>query len=134
MKFKQLYFFLIAFGMIVSAKELFGQEFLKKIEVSFKNGNAKEISQYFDKYIDITLYDKVNTYNKIQAEFVLQNFFSKIEPKDITNVNKGFSQSNLTLYSIFTLTSNSGNYQIYMFFLIRNNMYLLREIRIEKRQ
>ncbi len=90
------------------------------------------MSVYFDKYVNVFILDKTNSYSKNQAEIVIQNFFSKIEPKYIEDVNKGFSQSNQALYYICTLKTNSTQFQVYLFFVIRNATYVLKEIRIEK--
>ncbi|HMN32504.1 MAG: DUF4783 domain-containing protein [Chitinophagaceae bacterium] len=110
----------------------FAQEFLKKIEFALLKGNAKEMSPYFDKYVNVSILEKTNSYSKNQAELVIQNFFSKIEPKHIDDINKGFSQTNQALYYICTLKTSNSQFQIYLFFIIRNATYVMKEIRIEK--
>lgn len=110
----------------------FSQEFLKNIEKAIRQGKAKDMSVYFDKYIDVSFSEKANTYSKKQAEVIIQKFFTKVEPKDLLNVNKGSSHSNNTFYYIGSLSTGNGNYQIYMFFMVRNNTYVLKELRFEK--
>ncbi len=108
------------------------QEFLKNIEKAIKQGRATGISPYFDKYIDLSFSEKTNTYSKKQAELIIQKFFTKVEPKDFTNINKGTSHINNTIYYIGTMSTSNGDYQVYMFFAIRNATYFLKEIRFEK--
>ncbi len=110
----------------------FSQEFLKRIEFALLKGNAKEMSPYFDKYVNVSILEKANSYSKNQAEIVIQNFFSKIEPKQIDDINKGFSQTNQALYYICTLKTSNSQFQVYLFFIIRNATYVMKEIRIEK--
>lgn len=124
--------FILSIFLTTFSKSGYSQEFLKKIESGILKGNAKEMSVYFDKYVNVFILDKTNSYSKNQAEIVIQNFFSKIEPKYIEDVNKGFSQSNQALYYICTLKTNSTQFQVYLFFVIRNATYVLKEIRIEK--
>lgn len=124
--------FLIGVLLMVSNQKTLGQEFLKNIEDAIKIGNAKKICAYSDKYIDLTFSENTNTYSKKQAEIIIQKFFSKVEPKDFSKINKGISHTNNTIYYIGTLSTSNGTYQVYMFFLIRNATYYLKELRFEK--
>jgi hypothetical protein len=118
--------------LVYSSSSLYSQEFIKNIEKAIKLGKAKDIALYFDKYIDLSFSEKTNTYSKKQAEVIVQKFFTKVEPKDFTKINKGTSYANNTIYYIGTLETSNGQYQVYMFFVIRNATYYLKEIRFEK--
>lgn len=97
-----------------------------------KHGNAKNLEVYFDHNIDLALADKTAHYSRKQAEAIIQKFFTKVEPKDFTRVNKGTSHANNTIYYIGTLSTSNGPYQVYMFFVLRNATYVLKELRFEK--
>ena len=118
--------------MVVSHQTVFSQEFLKNIERAISQGNAHGMCVYFDKYIDLSFSEKTNSYSKKQAGVIIQKFFTKIEPKDFIKMNKGISHANNTIYYIGTLNTSKGVYQVYMFFIIRNATYYLRELRFEK--
>ena len=118
--------------LLATNQKALSQEFLKNIEHGFKVGNARKICVYFDKYIDVTFSENTKTYSKKQAEVIIQKFFSKVVPKDFSKINKGISHTNNTIYYIGTLTASNGTYQVYMFFLIRNATYYLKELRFEK--
>lgn len=124
--------FLTGFLLVLAGNFAYGQEFLKNIEKAIKQGKATGISPYFDKYIDLSFSEKTNTYSKKQAELIIQKFFTKVEPKDFSNINKGTSHINNTIYYIGTMSTSNGDYQVYMFFAIRNATYFLKEIRFEK--
>jgi len=111
---------------------MFSQESLKNISTSFKQGNAKTMSAYFDAFIDLTFSDETNTYSKKQAELILQKFFSKVEPTNFESKRSGNSKYNNTKFSIGSLSTSNGEYKVYMFFIQKNNIYYLKEIRFEK--
>lgn len=124
--------FLTGIFLFLACQTVFCQDFLKNIEKAIKQGNAKDMCIYCDKYIDLSFSEKTNTYSKKQAEVIIQKFFTKVEPKDFTKVNKGTSHANNTIYYIGTLNTTNGQYQVYMFFIIRNATYYLKELRFEK--
>ena len=90
------------------------------------------MSAYFDKQIDLTFPDKTTTYSKKQAEFILQKFFSKVEPSNYITNHGGKSTSNGTEFSLGDMTTRNGVYKVYMFFMKRNGVYVMRELRFEK--
>lgn len=118
--------------LLIVSNATFAQEFLKNVEDAFKKGNAKPLSQYFDKFVDITFSENVVTYGNKQAQQVVQKFFNKVEPKNITRIQKGYSHSNNTLYYMGELSTTQGTFQVYLFFVIKNATYYLKEIRFEK--
>ncbi len=56
---------------------------------AIKNGNASQLSKYFDNTVEITVTDKSNTYSKSQAELVLKDFFNNNIVKNFDIVHKG---------------------------------------------
>ena len=111
---------------------LFSQEFLKNIDKKKKKGKAKDMCIYLDKYVDLSFSEKTNRYSKKQAEVIIQNFFNKVEPKDFYKIQKGSSNANSSIFYIGTLNTSNGLYQVYLFFVIKNATYFLKEIRFEK--
>lgn len=110
---------------------VFGQDYIKTITIAFQKGDAKAMSAYFDKTVDLTFSEETNTYSKKHAEQVLSKFFAKIEPNDFTQ-RSGDSKYNNSKYSIGILKSSKGEYKVYMFFIHRNDMNYLKELRFEK--
>ena len=124
--------FLTVLSIVCNSLPLFSQEFLSSIEKAFKHGNAKSLEVYFDNHIDVAFSEKTTSYPRKQAEMLIQKFFTKVEPKDFTKVNKGTSHANNTIYYIGTMTTSAGLYQVYMFFVIKNATYVMKELRFEK--
>ena len=111
---------------------MFAQSNLPDIGNAIKLGDAKLLGSYFDKQIDLGFSDKTYTYNKLRAEEVIQRFFTKVEPTNFVNVQRGTSSSNNTTFTISNMTSSKGIYKVYMFFIQKNGQFVLRELRFEK--
>jgi predicted small secreted protein len=99
---------------------------------TIKQGDAKGLSAYFDKQIDLTFSDKSTTCSKKQAELIIQRFFSKVEPNSFLNIQQGHSKNNNTKFLLGSMASRNGVYNVYMFFIRKNGVYVLRELRFEK--
>lgn len=116
----------------VANKKIIAQENLNEISVALNKGNVKILVKHFDQTIDLCFSDITQTYSKKQATLVLQKFFSKIEPNHFIILQKGKSNFNNTKYSIGKLSTASGEYKVYMFFILRNGAHYLKELRFEK--
>ena len=112
--------------------ECHAQSNLKEIASASQQGDAKELSLFFDKQIDLTCSEKTNTYSKNQAEQILQKFFTKVGPTNFVNEQQGTSTANNTKFAIGNMNSESGVYKVYMFFVQKSGQYFLRELRFEK--
>jgi hypothetical protein len=124
--------FLLSALLLFSALSVHCQDFLVNIDRALRQGNAKNLEVYFDNNIDLSFSEKTVSYPRKQAEAAIQKFFTQVEPKDFTKVNKGTSQANNTIYYIGTLSTSSGSYQVYMLFVFKNAAYVIKELRFEK--
>jgi len=118
--------------LLFSCIEGHAQSNLKEIASAIKQGDAKELSLFFDKQIDLTFSENTNTYSKNQAEQILQKFFIKVGPTNFVNEQQGTSTANNTRFVIGNMNSESGVYKVYMFFVQKSGQYMLRELRFEK--
>ena len=98
--------------------------------VAIKNGDANQISRYFDKTVEITLPDKSNSYSKSQAELVLRDFFSTNIVKDFLIIHKGDNSG--SEYCIGTLETKNGSFRTTIFLKQKGNKQLLQELHFEK--
>jgi hypothetical protein len=124
--------FLIGLLFILIYSSLSAQANLEDIGNTLKQGDAKGLSAYFDKQIDLGFDDKTKFYSKKQAELIIQNFFSKVEPISFTNKQSGKSPANKAFFILGNMSTSNGMYRVYMLFVMKNGNYLLREIRFEK--
>jgi hypothetical protein len=102
---------------------------LEDVINSLRNGNAKELSRYVDDNIEIALPDKSNSYSKLQAVMILQDFFSTNNVRNFEVKHKGDNGG--SQFCIGTLVTRAGNYRTTVFMKTKNGKQLVKEIRFQ---
>ena len=110
----------------------YAQSCSNEIIAAMKSGDARRLSSFFDKHIELTFPDKTYSSCKKDAEVTIQKFFAKVEPINFVNVKHGCSASNNTKFEIGNMTTSNGVYKVYMFFVKKGNSYVINELRFEK--
>ncbi len=120
----------LKYGLVVLL--FFLSSFISVDEVvsAIKNGDASQLSKYFDNTIEITLADKSNSYSKSQAELVLKDFFNNNGVKDFEIVHKGDNTG--AQFIIGTLKTKNGEYRTTIYMKKNGDRQLLQELRFEK--
>lgn len=93
-------------------------------------GNASQVSKYFDNTIDITLFDKSNSYSKSQAELVLKDFFSTSGVVNFEVIHTGDNAG--SKYLIGSLQTKKGVYRTTIYIKQKADKQVLQELRFEK--
>lgn len=128
MKFK---IYLIALLTLLFIKQGVAQQAESDaIIVALKSGQAKVLASYFMANIDFTLLNEDDVYSKSQAEAMLNDFFKKNIPNMLTIEHEGTSKTK-DHYKIGTLKTNNGHYRVTFFLKKNNNVYLIKQLRIE---
>jgi hypothetical protein len=104
---------------------------LESITAAIQAGNAKQLAQYFDNNVDITVYNKEEMYSRTQAELVIKDFFSKNTPTSFKIIHKGASNQG-SEYAIGTLVTSVGSFRTYIYIKQKGTSYFIQEIRFEK--
>lgn len=102
------------------------------IATAISTGNADALSKFFDSDVDISLFEKENTYEKEKALNVMKDFFTKNKPKGFSQMHQGASKGKDTQYTIGEMTTTGGTYRVYIYMKIINDSYLIQEMRIGK--
>ncbi len=89
-------------------------DIIEKSKTLIKTGNSKELSRYFNDLIDLGFDGERASYSKIQAEFVLRDFFKKYPPVDFQFVHKGSSKEGL-IYTIGNYTHTNGSFRVLIY-------------------
>ena len=97
---------------------------------AIKSGNAAELSNYFDKTVEINLPGKSNSYSKSQAELVLRDFFNNNPVKDLNIIHK--SETTASQYFIGNLTTSNTTYRITVYLKQKADKLFIQELRFEK--
>ena len=93
-------------------------------------GNAGQLSNYFDKIVEITLHDKTNSYSRSQAEVILKDFFSFHDVRAFRIVHKG-SESGAE-FCIGNLDTRYGQFRTAIFMKSRAQHQVLQEISFQE--
>jgi hypothetical protein len=102
---------------------------VEEILGAFKKGDALKISRHFDNLVEITLYDKSNSYSRTQAEVVLKDFFSTNNVRSFTIIHR--VNSNNGEYCVGTLNTQLGEYRTTILFKNKGDRKLVQELRFE---
>lgn len=96
----------LSFTLILLSITAHAQTF-ENIKTAIKIGSGKELSNYFDNSVEITVNGKTANYSKAQGEFVVKDFFKKNPPKGFTIIHNGTSEGGLK-YAIGTYQSSAS--------------------------
>ena len=118
------------YGIIALALFLSSFVSLDEVVSAIKNGNAAELSKFFDNTVDLTFPGKTSTYSKSQAELVIKDFFNTNIVKGFEMMQKGDNEG--SKYVIGLLHTNNGEFKTTIFLKRKADKELLQELRFEK--
>lgn len=98
---------------------------------ALKTGNAKEVANFFNNNVALTILNDEGIYSKQQAEVMMRNFFAQRPSKNVTIQHRGASAQGAR-YAVAIYESNDGKYRVYIFMKNAGNGMLIHELRIEK--
>ncbi len=105
---------LVVFNVLLISHLLHAQDdVLANVKAQFKQGNAREVSRYFNDIVEISIEGEKGNYSKTQAEFVLKDFFKKNPPSDFQKIHQGSSKEGLT-FMIGKYVCAEGSYRVYI--------------------
>lgn len=123
---KKFFTLSLASFMLLSYTYLIG---IEEVVSALKNGNATQISMYFDNTVDITLPEKSNSYSKSQAEVILRDFFNNNPVKSFQVIHKGDNGG--SQYCIGKLITKNNTYRTTIFMKQKGDKQFLQELRFE---
>jgi hypothetical protein len=98
---------------------------------AIKNNRVSDMVKYFDSYVPITINYTQSMYSHNQAEIVLKDFFDKNVPKNF-NVLENGAPDNTSKFLIGNFDSQTETYNVYILMKLKNNVYLVQELRLNK--
>src|SRR5215831_10251651 len=100
------------------------------VVTAMRNGDAGQLSKYFDSRVDISLPGKSDNYSKSQAEMILKDFFQANEVKNFQVKHKG--EQNGSQFCIGLLQTRNGNFRTKFFMKQKGNQQLVQELGFEQ--
>jgi hypothetical protein len=135
MKTKNNYI-LLTLGIITTTIILFtsfdSQDIHTTINNAIKNGNAGQLSSYFNSTVEMNVLGNEGYFSKSQATSVLTEFFKNNPPQSF-DVKQGGSTTENTKFSIGNYKTNAGLFKIYYVVKKENNAELIHKFTIEKK-
>jgi hypothetical protein len=104
---------------------------IEQVKQAIKAGSAKELIKYLNASVDVTIEDKVETYSKAQAEFVLRDFFKAHAPNEFTIIHQGQSKGGQP-FAIGQYKSGADTYRVWMKIKTVDSQALVQEISFVK--
>lgn len=102
------------------------------IAAALSSGNADALGKYFDAEVEITIFEKADSYARDAATSVMRDFFFRNKPKSFNQLHQGASKGKDTQYSIGEIATVTGNYRVYLYMKVVGEAYIIQEIRIGK--
>jgi hypothetical protein len=103
----------------------------EKILSAFSNGDVNFISNYLGAEVDYCLNDHQRLVSKAEAQKSLRQFFSRNKPTNIEALYKGNTKNSTNFYRIAKLTTETGDWKLFLYFESSGNMLLIKEVRLE---
>src|SRR6185503_3510040 len=103
---------------------------LERIGLAIQTGNSRELAKYFDNTVEITIFEKEETYSKAQGEMVLKDFFTKNKPASFKIIHNGTSGQG-SQYGTGTLITDKGTFRTYVYLKQKGATSFIEELRFE---
>jgi len=126
--YKQTILTILSFFIMLAAANA---QALEDVTNGIRTGNVTAIAKFFDNNVVITISSNQSIYSKAQAEIVLKDFFAKNQVKEFT-VKQGGPSGQNAKYAVGSLETTNGVYQVYLVMKLKDEAYVLREVRFEK--
>ena len=100
------------------------------IVLSFKAGNAEELSKFFHNNVELIILEKEDVYSRTQAEQILRKFFLDHKPSGFRIIFEGGKEN--SRYAIGSLATRDTTYRIYILIKNQEGGPLIHQLRIEE--
>ncbi len=107
----------------------FNTEIPKDIAVAFKVGSAEELARYFNNTIELVILDNEDVYSNVQAQQIIDNFFTDHYPKSFEFVHQGGKEE--SKFAIGKLVTFNGTFRVYILIKLKDDKPFIHQLRIE---
>jgi len=116
-------------GFIIFSNQLQAQV-PDEIVQSFKTGDSKTLSGYFNENVEMVVLENDNVYSKAQAQQIVSKFFSNNSPENFNVIHQGGKEG--AQYVIGNLVTNKGSFRVYFLLKKNNGKDYIHQLRIEE--
>jgi len=120
-----------AVSSLFSTRLLAQADVINQVKETIKAGSAKELANYLNQTIDVTIDNSVQTYSKAQAEFVFRDFFKQHPATEFNIIHQGSSKGGQP-FAIGQYKSGTDTYRVFMKIKTVSSKQLVHEISFVK--
>ena len=99
------------------------------IVLSFRAGNAVELSRFFHTNVELIILEKEDVYSRSQAEQIIRKFFSEHKPEAFKVIFEGGKEN--SRYAIGSLSTAGETYRVYILMKKQDGSPFIHQLRIE---
>jgi hypothetical protein len=107
----------------------YNEEIPRDIAIAFKVGSAEELAKYFNNTIELVILDKEDVYSKIQAQQIIDNFFTDHYPKSFEFIHQGGKGE--SKFAIGKLITFNGTFRVTFLIKLKDEKTFIHQLRIE---
>jgi len=107
----------------------YNQEIPSDIAIAFKVGSAEELARYFNNTIELVVKETEDVYSKLQAQQIIDNFFTDHYPKSFEFIHQGGKEE--SKFAIGKLVTFNGTFRVYILYKQKDGQTLIHQLRIE---
>ena len=119
----------IFLGVLFFSNQLMAQV-PDEIIQSFKSGDAKTLSTYFNQNVELVVLENDNAYSKAQAQQIVNKFFISNPPESFSIIHQTSKEG--VQYVIGNLVTSNGNFRIYFLLKKNDGKDYIHQLRIEE--
>ena len=125
------FFIFLSFLVLYSGRLSAQTPKIDDIILAIQNGNADELSIFFNSNIDLTLVDDDNGYSKVQATMVMKDFFIHYSPLKVILQHSGTQKDGSTYAILNYRTLNKENFRVVFYLKPYSGVLLINELRFD---
>ena len=131
---KILYILSLTGAIILLSPPLAGQteKIPEGIVLSFKAGNAAELSNFFHSNVELIILEKEDVYSRSQAEQIIRKFFAEHKPETFKVIFEGGKEN--SRYAIGSLETSETKYRVYILMKKQDGSPLIHQLRVEEEE
>ncbi len=114
-----------------SAQAQMGRSPVDDVVFAIKSNRIQDMSRYFDNFVPISINNTQSNYSRNQAELVLRDFFEKNPARNFSVMDSG-SPNATSRFMIGSFHTTNGRYSIYILMKMKDNSFVVKEIRINR--
>lgn len=121
----------LVFLLLLSSSPLLAQKSIEQSLQFLAENDVSSFSKNFEDYVTLTINNEPVTYSQAQARGVLSHFFKEHTISSISIENRSNPDSRNKIYVIARIKiSTESDLLIYLLYHLKNNQYLIEEIRL----